>query len=67
MSDKWLDAEAAAEKLGYRTMNAFYKAVKAQGIPFVRLGTSLRFSEAKLDAFMDMLSKRPKRGLRRAS
>lgn len=56
---KWLDAAQAADKLGYRSRSAFYKAVERHNIPHVRIGTALRFSEARLDQFMEMLGKRP--------
>lgn len=58
---RYLTALQAADKLGFRTREAFYKAVARHGIPYTRIGASLRFSDAKLDAFMEMLSKRPSR------
>ena len=50
----WLDTDAAQKHLGYRTRKAFYRAIHAHGIPFVKIGSSLRFSEAKLEAYMDV-------------
>lgn len=56
--NRYLTSAQAADKLGFRTRAAFYAFVKREGVPYVRLGTSLRFSDRKLDEFMDMLRKR---------
>lgn len=52
--NRWLDATAAADKLGYRNRAAFYKAVARHGIPYTRIGSVMRFSEATLERWMEM-------------
>lgn len=46
----WLDSEAARLHLGFRTRRAFLQAYVRLGIPAYRLGRSLRFRVADLDA-----------------
>jgi hypothetical protein len=45
-----VDAKAAAERLGYRSLHAFHQAYPRLGIRPFRLGRSLRFRVADLDA-----------------
>lgn len=53
-----IDATKAAEKLGYRSRFALYKAVSRHAIPHVRIGECLRFDPAELDRYIDLLKKR---------
>ena len=50
---KWMNADEASVYLGFRNRLAFYRAVEKYGIPHTRIGRALRFSQAKLDAYME--------------
>ena len=60
MSIQLLTAVDAAKKLGYSRFG-LYKATQRFGIPHIRIGTLIRYDEADLDRFIEMLKSRSER------